>query len=142
MAVGMLIVTHDRIGETLLQTAKRMLGNLPMQVLCLSVGLDADPERLSAESQYLLQQLNDGDGVVVLTDMYGSTPSNIAYRLVDTGNVHVVSGINLPMLIRTLNYAALDLDALTQKALSGGREGIFCSCATATELNDPCLTEK
>lgn len=138
MAVGMLIVTHDRIGEAILQTAHRMLGKLPMHALCLTVGLDADPECLSAEAMRLLGLLDDGDGVIVLTDMYGSTPSNIAYRLMRSGRVHVISGINLPMLIRTLNYAALDLEALTEKALSGGQEGIFCSSTTLTELSDPC----
>ena len=137
MAVGLLIITHDQIGETLVYTAQRMLGGLPMPTQTLPVQTDADTERLSAQAQALVQQLNDGDGVIVLTDMYGSTPSNIAYGLMQQGSVHVISGINLPMLIRTLNYATLGLEALTEKAISGGKEGIFC-CTTPTIQMPPC----
>ena len=126
MTVGLLIVTHDRIGEALLRTASRMLGDLPLPVHVLSVTTDANPETLSREADGLVERLNSGDGVLVLTDMYGSTPSNIAFGLLQPGRVQVISGINLPMLIRTLNYASLDLTSLTEKAVSGGKEGIFC----------------
>ena len=126
MTVGLLIVTHDRIGETLLRTAKRMFGDLPLPVEVLSVTVDVNPESLSQTASGLVERLNDGDGVLVLTDMYGSTPSNIAFGLMQPGRVQVISGINLPMLIRTLNYANLDLPSLTVKAVSGGKEGIFC----------------
>ena len=70
-----------------------------------------------------------GDGVLVLTDLYGSTPSNIACKLRRHGHVRVVSGVNLPMLIRVLNYPDLDLDSLKEKALSGGRDGVL-SCTS------------
>lgn len=137
MAVGLLIVTHDQIGETLLYTARRMLGGLPMPTRSLPVQADVSPEALSAQGLSLIEELDDGDGVVVLTDMYGSTPSNVAYGLMREGRVHVIAGINLPMLIRTLNYATLDLEALTEKALSGGKEGIFC-CSKPTPVTPPC----
>ncbi len=126
MTVGLLIITHDRIGETLLLTAKRMLGAMPISAKALSVTIDANIETLSQEALSLLNQIDHGEGVLVLTDMYGSTPSNIAFGLMRPGQVNVISGINLPMLIRTLNYASLDLNALTEKAISGGKEGIFC----------------
>jgi PTS system ascorbate-specific IIA component len=125
MTVGLLIVTHDQIGETLLLTAKRMFGEMPLTARVLSVSVDANPEALLARAHALVDQLNNGNGVLVLTDMYGSTPSNIAFGLMQPGCVHVISGINLPMLIRTLNYANLDLIDLTEKAISGGKEGIF-----------------
>jgi PTS system ascorbate-specific IIA component len=127
MSVGLLIVTHDQIGETLLRTARRMFGDMPLIARVLSVTVDANPEALLTQAHSLVDQLNEGDGVLVLTDMYGSTPSNIAFGLMQPGRVQVLAGINLPMLIRTLNYATLDLTALTEKAISGGKEGIF-SC--------------
>ncbi|MGD8909178.1 MAG: PTS sugar transporter subunit IIA [Chromatiales bacterium] len=130
MSVGLLIVTHDQIGELLLRTAKRMLGEMPLTAHALSVTVDANPEVLLTQAHTLVDQINSGDGVLVLTDMYGSTPSNIAFGLMHPGSVHVISGINLPMLIRTLNYATLDLTALTEKAISGGKEGIFCCTQT------------
>ncbi|MEJ2455805.1 MAG: PTS sugar transporter subunit IIA [Candidatus Thiodiazotropha sp.] len=130
MSVGLLIVTHDRIGETLLRTAKRMLGDLPLAAKALSVTIDANTEELSQEALSLLDQIDRGDGVLVLTDMYGSTPSNIAFGLMQPGHVNVISGVNLPMLIRTLNYASLDLGPLTEKAISGGKDGIFCCTQT------------
>jgi PTS system ascorbate-specific IIA component len=130
MTVGLLIITHDRIGETLLRTANRMLSDMPLAIKALSVTIDSNTEELSREALSLLDQIDQGDGALVLTDMYGSTPSNIAFGLMQPGRVHVISGINLPMLIRTLNYATLDLGALTEKAISGGKEGIFCCTRT------------
>ncbi len=137
MTVGLLIVTHDQIGETLLRTATRMLNEIPLRIKVLSVSLDANPEALLEQAYIQTERLDDGDGVLVLTDMYGSTPSNIACGLTNPGQIHVISGINLPMLIRTLNYASLDLEAMTEKAISGGKEGIFC-CTLKEQAYPPC----
>jgi mannose PTS system EIIA component len=127
MSIGLLLITHSRIGEALLETASKMLegSKLPM-IRTLSVGVDCNPDQVSQEARVLLNSLDEGQGVLVFTDIYGSTPSNIAYGLAENGRVNVISGVNLPMLIRTLNYSALDLQAMTEKAVSGGREGIHC----------------
>jgi PTS system ascorbate-specific IIA component len=125
MSVGLLLVTHDQIGEVLLRTATRMLGEMPLAVKVLAVSSEADPDELLERARLLADRLDDGNGVLVFTDMYGSTPSNIAAGLADPGRVNVISGLSLPMLIRTLNYASLDLEGLTHKAISGGVEGIF-----------------
>jgi PTS system ascorbate-specific IIA component len=69
--------------------------------------------------------LDDGDGVLVLTDMYGSTPSNVASSLGREDRVVVVAGLNLPMLVRVLNYPEDSLSALAEKAVSGGNRGIL-----------------
>lgn len=123
---GVLIIAHNHLGEQLLETATDMLNRRPSQVRTLDVFQDDDPVELLGRARRLLHELDQGAGVLVLTDMYGSTPSNIAHRLGDQHHkVRVISGINLPMLIRALNYADLPLDDLAQKALSGGREGIL-----------------
>ena len=72
----------------------------------------------------MIEQLDQGDGVLILTDMYGSTPGNIACALGQNNRVAVVAGLNLPMLVRVLNYPQLDLHTLAEKAESGGRIGI------------------
>jgi len=124
---GVLIIAHNHIGQQLLETATDMLNRRPPQVRSLEVMQDDDPVDLLARARRLLAEVEAGAGVLVLTDMYGSTPSNIAHRLADQGQqaVRVLSGLNLPMLVRALNYAELPLDELSRKALSGGRDGIL-----------------
>ncbi|RMD68563.1 MAG: PTS sugar transporter subunit IIA [Gammaproteobacteria bacterium] len=132
MSVGVLLITHAPIGEALLHSATQMLGKCPVEALVLSVFPDSDPDSLLEQARESIKRLNQGEGVLVMTDMYGSTPSNIANHLAEEG-VRIVTGVNLPMLVRVLNYAHLDVDALAQKALSGGKEGILF-CGEAIEV--------
>lgn len=125
MTVGLLIVTHNRIGSDLLDTATNMLGICPLSTLVLPVTQDNDPDRTYAAARRMVKDLDQGEGVLILTDVYGSTPSNIASRLREHQRVRVVAGVNLPMLIRILNYPRLELDELADKALSGGRDGVL-----------------
>lgn len=123
--VGLLLITHNEIGNALLDTATHMLGMCPLMVSSLPVLPDCDPEDMVRRSRELVRELDHGDGVLVLSDMYGSTPSNIAARLAAYGQVMVVCGVNLPMLVRVMNYPRLSLPDLADKAESGGRDGIF-----------------
>ena len=125
MSVGLLIITHGRIGEHLLETAKSMLGVCPLQTDHMVVSNSCDPEKLFEQARNTCLSLDQGDGVLVLTDMYGSTPSNVANRLLKGPKVQVVAGINLPMLVRVLNYPSLNLHEMVNKALSGGHDGIL-----------------
>ncbi|MEJ2610442.1 MAG: PTS fructose transporter subunit IIA [Candidatus Thiodiazotropha sp.] len=124
--IGLLLITHNHLGEALLETANKMFDGAPLPVEILPVNYDCNPDRLKLLARAAVDRLDGGQGVLVLTDMYGSTPSNIAHGLAEDGRVNVISGINLPMLVRTLNYQTLDLVSLTEKAVSGGREGIQC----------------
>ena len=123
--VGLLIITHDHVGTTLYETAAHMLGMCPLMAEVLPVMADCDPDAMVKRGRDLVAKLNQGDGVLILTDMYGSTPSNIAARLAVDHKVLVVSGINLPMLVRIMNYPMLGVAELALKAESGGRDGIF-----------------
>lgn len=125
MSVGLLLITHDRLGEQLLQTATTMLGLCPLNAESIAVRGDGDPDAVIETAGQILARLDEGDGVLLLTDIYGSTPSNIAMRLLDGRRATLVAGVNLPMLIRVLNYPRLSLDELAQKALSGGRDGVL-----------------
>lgn len=125
MTVGVLLITHSGIGGALLNVVTGTFGALPLKVAHLSVSRDPDPDFLLAKAGYLVNKLDKGDGVLVLTDMYGSTPSNIAQRLCHLGYaVRVLSGLNLPMLFRIMSYPFLSLTELAIKAVSGGKDGI------------------
>jgi PTS system mannose-specific IIA component len=124
MSVGLLIISHDGIGPALLGTATFMLGNCPLQAKLLTASRDCDPDELTAEANEEIKSLDEGDGVLVLTDLYGSTPSNIAGRLSELNKVRTVTGLNLSMLIRVLNYPELNLEELADKAYSGAHDGI------------------
>ena len=125
MNVGILIITHGNIGSVLLQSATNVLGVCPLSTTTISAAPGCNPEHVLASAKQAAQEMDCGDGVLVLTDMYGATPSNIACRLHELHDVRVVSGINLPMLIRVLNYPDLDLDELMHKAVTGGRDGVL-----------------
>lgn len=133
MSVGILLITHPGVGSALLHTATRILGACPLQTKCLEIPSDAATEPLLAQAAEHLAALDSGHGVLVLTDIYGATPSNIAKQLTDTGRVGMVSGINLPMLIRVFNYPGDDLDDLCIKASEGGVRGIS-SCTSGEAI--------
>lgn len=127
MNIGLLIITHGGIGQSLYDAVVSMLGSCPLNTEVLTITQDRDPEECIDIAKDMIKLLNNGGGVLVLTDMYGSTPSNIACALRDNKEVAIVTGVNLPMLVRILNYPDLKLEQLVQKALSAGREGVM-SC--------------
>ncbi len=125
MTIGLLIITHENIGSALIESATTTLGMCPMALEVVAVTTGCNPDALLERTLAAVKRLDKGRGVLVLTDMYGSTPSNVANRLCGLPQVKVVAGVNLPMLIRVLNYPDLGLDELACKAVSGGRDGIF-----------------
>ncbi|WP_290636930.1 PTS sugar transporter subunit IIA [Aquisalimonas sp.] len=125
MSVGILLVTHNRIGWELLETAKETLGFCPLQTQTLDVLQDMDPAEMMRRAREIVDELDDGDGVLVLTDAYGSTPSNVAASLAGDQRITVVAGVNLPMLLRIFNYPGLRLTELADKALTGGQDGVL-----------------
>ena len=124
MSVGLLIVSHGKLGDYLLETAARMLGVCPLATATLPMSFDCDTDNMLQRATQMIARLDSGKGVLILTDMYGSTPSNIVSRLQEGHTIRIVSGVNLPMLIRVLNYPRLSLDELAAKAQSGGRDGV------------------
>ena len=125
MKVGLLLVTHEGVGQALLANAERMLGGQPLATRVVEAGEDTDLDALVAAAEAAREVLDTGAGVLVLTDLYGATPSNAARRLAVRPGCRVVAGLSLPMLVRVLNYPNLPLEELAQKALSGGRDGVL-----------------
>jgi PTS system ascorbate-specific IIA component len=123
--VGILIVSHGAFGESLIHSASHVLGKRPLYLRQLGVTVHDDPDAILPVAVDLIRFLDRGDGVLVLTDMYGATPSNIATRLLRPGRVEGIAGVNLPMLIRALTYRDEPLPSVREKALSGAIEGVM-----------------
>ena len=122
--IGVLIVTHGTIGESLLSSAGQILGGVPPLVASLGVSRNDDPDEVTLRASELLEGLDQGDGVLILTDIFGATPGNTISRLLDDGRIEGVSGISLPMLLRVLTGRNGSLPAAVKRALSGGAEGL------------------
>jgi PTS system mannose-specific IIA component len=125
MTIGLMLVSHGPLGEVLLDIAVKSLSVCPLATDTLSIPLDADPEALLNRARRIIYELDSGDGVLVLTDIFGATPSNIACKLANHHHVMVVAGLNLPMLMRVLNYPQLSLAELAERAVDGGRQGVM-----------------
>jgi PTS system ascorbate-specific IIA component len=126
MSVSILIISHDEIGSALLNAVKQTFGSeLPLSVATVGLEATADPDELVPKLRKVVATLNQGDGVLILTDLFGSTPSNIAHKLQDFKETRIVAGLNLPMLIRVMNYPKLNLAQLAEKARTGGQCGII-----------------
>ncbi len=125
MSCGILLVTHGKLGRFLLDTLREMLGVLPLKADVLEVRLVQSHEGPLLQGTRMLENLDSGDGVLLLTDAYGSTPSNVAHKLaLARENAAAVAGLNLPMLMRVFHSASLSLDQLAQAAVESGQQGI------------------
>ncbi len=122
--IGVLVISHGAIGEALLASAEQILGAKQAQAAALGVSRNDDPEAVLARARQLAAKLDDGAGLLVLTDMFGATPCNVASRLLADGRVEGVAGVSLPMLVRVLAGRNGSLPAALQRALSGGAEGV------------------
>lgn len=123
--IGILLLTHGTLGESLIQTAIHVLNKRPPRLRQLGVTAQDDPLLLLPQAQALVKEINAGAGVLILTDMYGGSPSNLAAKLVVPGKVEAVAGVSLPMLIRALTYREKTLEVIVNKAVSGGCEGVM-----------------
>jgi len=132
--VAIVVIAHQPLASALVAAAKHVYSRAPCaasrELLGFDVAPDADASASLAQAKALLQQVNKGQGVLVLTDIPGATPGNIASRLARAGQVAVITGVNMPMLLRSLCYCELSLEELVGKALAGGTGGIQNLAAT------------
>jgi PTS system ascorbate-specific IIA component len=123
--IGILIIAHGTLGESLIHCASHVLNKRPARLKQLGITAQDDPLLLLPQARALVKELDDGSGVLILSDMYGGSPSNIAAKLLVPDRVEGVAGVNLPMVIRALTYRDRPLATLILKAVSGGCEGVL-----------------
>jgi PTS system mannose-specific IIA component len=124
--IGVLIVTHCQLGDALLEAVDFILGERPEAMAAVSVDLKENADKLRNKIAAEIKKLNSDDGVLILTDMFGGTPSNLSYAFLEEGRIEVISGVNLPILIRAasarknqqLPELAANLEAFGKKSIS------------------------
>jgi len=122
--IGILIITHENLGQHLIRCATHVMGIELPQLSHVSVFAQDDPEAVFFKASEIIDELDSGDGVLVLSDIFGATPCNIATRLVQSGKVECIAGTSLPMLVRVLSYRHEPLSVVIEKALIGGQQGM------------------
>jgi PTS system ascorbate-specific IIA component len=121
---GILIIAHAPFATALRDCISHIYGGLPARIGVIDVSPDCDPAQMVAFANSEIERLKEENGALVLTDMFGATPANIAGRLATMPNVRVLCGVNLPMLVRAVCYRATPLDTLVDKALAGATKGV------------------
>ncbi|MDH3514266.1 MAG: PTS fructose transporter subunit IIA [Gammaproteobacteria bacterium] len=129
--IGLLILAEKNLGGGLIATVVHTLGSRPPQLEATEFDHSAPPEQIEASLRQSIQRVDRGEGVLILADVYGATHTNIACRLLKRGTTELITGVNLPMLLRVLNYRHSAMDDLIDKALSGGCGGIICAANPA-----------
>lgn len=122
--IGVAIIAHENLGEALVRCVTHVLGTRPPKFEYFPVGSRDDAFNLLPQARRLIATLDDGEGVLIVSDIYGATPCNLATKLVVPGRVEVVAGVNLPMLVRAFTYRDRGLSTMVSKAVSGGRDGV------------------
>lgn len=123
--VGIIIVTHVMLGDAFMACAQHIMGREMPNLAQLAVSKADDPDEVVARARRMIEALDDGSGVLLLTDIFGGTPSNVANRLIVPGRVEAVAGVNLPMVVRALTYCHQPLEIVVSKAITGGLEGVL-----------------
>lgn len=121
--VGILLLTHAPLGQAFIAAATHVFRGVPVQTEAIDVIADQDPDEIRKMAQDAITRINDGSGVLVITDVMGGTPSNCTLQLCVPGEVEVIAGISLPMLLRAITYRHNTLDVTVEMALSGGQNG-------------------
>ena len=123
--IGIFLITHASYGESLIQCACHVLNKRPQQIVQLGVSAQDDPLDALPLARDMIKFVDKGRGVLILTDIYGASPSNIAMKLLQPGRIEGVAGVNLPMLLRALTYRDKDMETLVTRTIAGGRDGVL-----------------
>ncbi len=124
--IGIVIVTHSHLGDALIDAAEFIIGTRPDNMVSVSINLNENVDKLREKIAQGIKKVDQKKGVLILTDMFGGTPSNLSYSFLEEGRVEVISGVNLPILIKALNTQekmglgefAESLEAFGKKSIS------------------------
>lgn len=123
--ISILLITHGELGKSLIECATHVLGDKPLFLESLSIENDCTHESMFKQISERINLLDQGDGVLILTDIFGATPCNIITKIIKPGKVSAIAGVNLSMLIRTISYRNEPFDSLISKAIQGAQDGII-----------------
>lgn len=123
--IGILLITHGSYGEALVQNACHVLNKRPPQLNQLGLSAQDDPLDLLPLAHDLLKLVDQGEGVLVLTDIFGASPANLSLKLLEPGRIEGLAGVNLSMLLRALTYRDKGMSTLLTRARDGGRDGVL-----------------
>lgn len=122
---GILIVTHANLGSTLIETLEFILGKEQENLIAISIDIKQDPDNLRKKIKQGIKSVRSDKGVIILTDMFGGTPSNLSYSFLEEGQVEVISGVNLPILMKAVNAREkMDMSQLTAALVKHGQRSI------------------
>jgi PTS system mannose-specific IIA component len=124
--IGIVIVTHCKLGEALIEAAEFIIGSRPEALESVSIDLNENAEKLRNKISQGIKNVNRQEGVLILTDMFGGTPSNLSYSFLEEGRIEVLSGVNLPIMIQAasmrekkkLDELAANLESFGKKSIS------------------------
>lgn len=123
--IGILVVTHANLGSTLIETVEFIIGSKADNLSSVSINIQEDPDSLRKKIKKGISSVKTENGVIVLTDMFGGTPSNLSYSFLEEGHVEVISGVNLPILLKAVNSRSkMDIDTLTSSLVEHGKKSI------------------
>jgi PTS system mannose-specific IIA component len=122
--IGIVITTHCNLGDALIDAAEFILGKRPEAMVSVSIDLNENAEILRKKIAEGIKKVDQKKGVLILTDMFGGTPSNLSYSFLEEGHVEVLSGVNLPILIRAANIRDEDLSSLVVNLEAFGKKSI------------------
>lgn len=123
--IGLLLITHGSYGEALVQNACHVLNRRPRLLNQLGVAAQDDPLDLLPLARQMCELVDGGSGVLVMTDIFGASPANLAMKLLQPGKIEGIAGVNLPMLLRAINYREKGFETLLTRAIGGGRDGVL-----------------
>jgi PTS system ascorbate-specific IIA component len=123
--IGIFLITHGTLGEALIQCACHVLNKRPPQIAQLGLAAQDDPLDILPQARQMLAWVDNGRGALVMTDIFGATPANVAMKLLQPGRIEGIAGVNLPMLLRALTYRDRDINTVLQRAVAGGRDGVM-----------------
>jgi mannose PTS system EIIA component len=122
---GILIVTHANLGETLIETVEFILGKKPNNISSVSINIKENPDVLRKKIKSGIAKVQSDSGVLILTDMFGGTPSNLSYSFLEDGKIEVISGVNLPIILKAVaSREKLDMEKLTSSVVDHGKKSI------------------
>ncbi len=123
--IGIVIVTHKHLGDALIDAAEFILGNRPEAMIPVSINLNENADKLRRKIAEGIKKVDKKKGVLILTDMFGGTPSNLSYSFLEEGRVEVISGVNLPILIKAANTRKeMELSKLAESLEAYGKKSI------------------